>query len=114
MEVVLNNVAISIIYLLIFPQADLAPDTRSGEQQTQDLFKQCQEEVEIDSKIKRPEDDIAERLNRLRNPSDVSKEVGLCLHHQIEYKVLLLNHPQKLFNLNFFRKWCIQVKQTKI
>ncbi|KAE8739687.1 hypothetical protein FOCC_FOCC014781 [Frankliniella occidentalis] len=48
-------------------RAYFAPDTRSGEQMTQDLFTQCREEVDLDAKISTPIDDIAERLNRLKD-----------------------------------------------
>ncbi|XP_034250178.1 abscission/NoCut checkpoint regulator isoform X2 [Thrips palmi] len=53
-----------------------APDNRSAEQQSNDLFSQCKEEVEIDSKIPNPDDEIRERLNRLRGQIDVPAQVS--------------------------------------
>lgn len=52
-----------------------APDNRSNVQQSNDLFKQCKEEVEIDSKVPNPDDEIRERLNRLRSQVDVPAQV---------------------------------------
>ncbi|KAK3922182.1 Abscission/NoCut checkpoint regulator [Frankliniella fusca] len=48
-----------------------------GEQMTQDLVTQCREEVNLDDKSSTPIDDIAERLNRLKNRGTGSQEPSI-------------------------------------
>lgn len=63
---------------LILSQAHPTPDYRTQLQQSDDLLTQCKEEVEIDSKAPNPDDEIRERLNRLRSQVDTPPQV-VCL-----------------------------------
>ena len=57
----------------------LKNDNRSDEQKTKDLFEQANAEVELENKTPRPEDDIRDRLSRLRGQEiNKAEQMDVC------------------------------------